>query len=89
MLRALVYLRLASLRNRLVAAAARLRQPKYFAGAVVGAAYVYFFVIRPLTSSWRAVQPGGGAPPFPGHFLFVPTQPFSDTLRSVGAAVVF
>ena len=42
--RALLYLRLVSLRNWLAAAAARLRQPKYLAGALVGAAYLYFFL---------------------------------------------
>lgn len=42
MLRALLYLRLTSLKNVLLSRVRRLRQPKYFAGAIVGAAYFYF-----------------------------------------------
>ena len=46
MLSALLYLRLMSLRNWLVARGRRLRQPKYLIGAVVGCAYLYFFFFR-------------------------------------------
>lgn len=46
MLGALLYLRFASLRGRVLASARRLRQPKYFVSFLVGAAYVYYFFLR-------------------------------------------
>lgn len=46
MLSALIYLRVMSVRNWLVARVRRLRQPKYLLGAVVGCAYFYFFFFR-------------------------------------------
>jgi hypothetical protein len=46
MLRALLYLRLTSLKNLLLTRLRRLRQPKYLAGALVGGAYFYFFFFR-------------------------------------------
>jgi len=45
-IRALLYLRSVSLRNRIAGAARRLRQPKYLASFVVGALYCYFFFLR-------------------------------------------
>lgn len=48
MLRALLYLRLTSLKNWLWSRGSRLRQPKYLAGALVGVAYFYFFFFRHL-----------------------------------------
>ena len=41
---ALVYLYVTTVRNAVVQRLRRLRQPKYLAGAIVGAAYFYFFV---------------------------------------------
>jgi ABC-2 type transport system permease protein len=49
-LRALLYLRLTSLRNKLLGTVRRLRQPKYLLGAVAGAAYFWFFFLRHTTS---------------------------------------
>jgi len=46
MLRALLYLRLTSLKNQIISRAKRLRQPKYLLGALVGGAYVYFLFFR-------------------------------------------
>ena len=46
MLSALLYLRLTSLRNWLRMRLRRLKQPKYLAGAIVGAAYLWFFFFR-------------------------------------------
>lgn len=43
MLGALLYLRLTSLRNLLRVRLLRLKQPKYLVGAIVGAAYFWFF----------------------------------------------
>jgi hypothetical protein len=43
---ALFYLRVTSLRNAVVSRLARLKQPKYLLGAVVGVAYIYFFFIQ-------------------------------------------
>jgi ABC-2 type transport system permease protein len=53
MLGALVYLRLTSFRNWLRSRLRRLRQPKYLAGAIVGAAYFYFFFFRPISGPPR------------------------------------
>jgi len=46
MLGALLYLRLTSLKNWLRMRLLRLKQPKYLAGAIVGAAYLWFFFLR-------------------------------------------
>ena len=46
MLGALLYLRLTSLKNLLLSRLRRLKQPKYFLGAVVGVSYFYFLVYR-------------------------------------------
>ena len=41
---ALFYLRVTSLRNAVIARVARLKEPKYLVGAIVGVAYVYWLV---------------------------------------------
>jgi len=46
MVRAILYLRLTSLKNFLLSRLRRLRQPKYLTGAIVGLAYFYFFFFR-------------------------------------------
>ena len=46
MIRALLYLRLTSLRNGFVSRLKRLRQPKYFFGAIAGCAYFYSIFFR-------------------------------------------
>src|SRR6188472_3879811 len=48
LLRALLYLRLMSAANLVLGRLRRLRQPKYFVGAIAGAAYLWFFFIRGL-----------------------------------------
>src|SRR5688572_26753308 len=48
LLRALLYLRATSLANLLLGRLRRLRQPKYLAGAIAGAVYLWFFFIRGL-----------------------------------------
>ncbi len=50
MIRALLYLRLTSLRNLVVSRIKRLRQPKYLFGALAGAAYFYFIFFRQINS---------------------------------------
>lgn len=57
MLRALLYLRLASLWNLGWSRLRRLRQPKYLAGALVALGYFYFFLFRHAGAGMRA--PGG------------------------------
>jgi ABC-2 type transport system permease protein len=47
MLGALLYLKLASIGGLLRSRLLRLKQPKYLIGAIVGAAYIFFFFIRP------------------------------------------
>ena len=47
--RTLLYLRLTTLRNKAGSQLRRLRQPKYFFGAVAGAAYFWFFFFRHTT----------------------------------------
>jgi len=51
---ALVYLQTRLFWNRGRVQVRRLRQPKYLAGTVAGAAYVYFFLIRGLLSNPRS-----------------------------------
>jgi hypothetical protein len=87
-LRALVYLRLKSFLNRLTAGAARLRQPKYFVGALVGAAYIYYFMVRPMNASWRPMPPNGMQQPYYGRSTYLQFQAFGQVSTSVGGAVV-
>ena len=54
MIRALLYLRLTSLRNKISTRALRLRQPKYFAGALATAAYFYYFGFRRMNGPLAA-----------------------------------
>jgi hypothetical protein len=63
MLGALLYLRLTSLKNLVRSRLLRLRQPKYLFGAIVGAAYFYFILSRPISGAGRAVAPGAGQRP--------------------------
>src|SRR5688572_21245840 len=42
----LIFLRVTSFRNALVARIRRLRQPKYLLGGVIGVAYLYFVFLR-------------------------------------------
>ena len=49
MIGALLYLRINSLRNLVAYRLRRLRQPKYLLGAVVAAAYIYYFFLRRLS----------------------------------------
>src|SRR4051812_32938075 len=51
MLNALLYLRFTWFKNWLLSRARRLRQPKYFIGAMVGSAYFYFFFFRHYSDS--------------------------------------
>ena len=88
MLRALLYLRLVSFRNRLAAGAARLRQPKYLAGAAVGGAYLYFFIVRPMTSSWQPMPSEGAQHLYYERSFYVMAPAFAQVSVSVGAAVV-
>ena len=46
MLRALLFLRLTSLKNLVLSRVRRLRQPKYLVGSIVGAAYFYFVYFK-------------------------------------------
>jgi hypothetical protein len=57
MISALVFLYSRSLANRLRRQCARLKRPKYLAGALVGGAYVWFFFLRPFLFS-----PSGSSP---------------------------
>lgn len=61
MLGALLYLRVTSLRNWLRVRLRRLRQPKYFAGAVAFAVYFWFFFYRPVTQGVRPGRPDAAA----------------------------
>ena len=59
MLRALLYLRLTSLKNVLLSRLRRLRQPKYLAGAIVGAGYFYFIFFNGWNHGERGVPSSG------------------------------
>lgn len=65
MARALLYLRVMSLAGRVKSRLLRLKQPKYLAGALVGAAYVYLIFIRRAHGTHPGpvpVHPGSGTP---------------------------
>ena len=91
MIRALLYLRLTSLRNQVVTRTLRLRQPKYLAGALAAAAYFYYFVFRRLSVATTAVHPGVTLDGFPGASLpSPPVAPFDPLLlgSSVGMLIM-
>jgi ABC-2 type transport system permease protein len=71
MARALVYLRAMSFAGLMKSRLARLKQPKYLAGAIVGAAYVYLVFLRPRTHGPSRAGVGVGNPrvPFPTEAL--------------------
>ncbi|MEP7314526.1 MAG: putative ABC exporter domain-containing protein, partial [Pseudomonadota bacterium] len=63
---ALAYLKLTSLQGLLRSRLARLRQPKYLAGALIGVAYIYFFFLRqrgPRPGRHGGFDPQAAAPP--------------------------
>jgi ABC-2 type transport system permease protein len=66
MARALLYLRVTSLVGRVKSRLRRLKQPKYLAGALVGAAYVYLTFLRRA----HGPHPGNPGPPAAG----IPTE---------------
>ncbi len=68
MARALLYLRVTSLVGRVQSRLRRLKEPKYLAGAVVGAGYLYLAFFRRAHGLHSGHVPG--APPGPG----IPTQ---------------
>jgi hypothetical protein len=68
MIRALLYLRLTSLKNLLRTHASRLRQPKYLAGFLFGAAYFYFFFFRPMHAGRSQFVNGGVFGGVPAEF---------------------
>ena len=80
MIGALVYLQLTSLRNAMRARVQRLRQPKYFLAALVGAAYFYFFFFRHVAARHNPLQ---GRPPLP-----IERVDWSGLLEPLGALVL-
>ena len=58
MIGALIYLQVQSIKNRLRVRLRRLKKPKYLVGAVVGAAYFYFFFFRNLFTGRGGVAAG-------------------------------
>ncbi|MEY2879570.1 MAG: hypothetical protein RLZZ15_1950 [Verrucomicrobiota bacterium] len=86
MLSALLYLRLTSLKNWLWMRLQRLRQPKYLFGAIVGAAYFWFFFFRGAWSAGVAVgrhrAAQGAVDALHAAHVFPPTD-----LAGVGLAV--
>ncbi len=54
MISALLYLQYWSIRNRLTMRFRRMRQPKYFFGAIVGVLYFYFYFVRQFAFRGRA-----------------------------------
>jgi hypothetical protein len=84
MARALVYLRVTSLAGRIKSRLKRLKQPKYLAGAVVGAAYIYFVFLRRTQAAHRGPVPGSSGGPQIPH---LPTEAFS-VFAELGALVL-
>ena len=77
---AFAYLQAMSLYNNVRQRVLRLRQPKYLFGALVGAAYLYFFLLR------RTVRPGR----MPSQLHLTPAllADFATLAALVGAAVL-
>jgi hypothetical protein len=73
-LRALLYLRFMTLRNKLGSQLRRLRQPKYLMGALAAAVYFWFFIFR---------RSGKGSPGKPG------SGEVFDMMLATGAIEVF
>ena len=58
---ALLYLRLTTARGWLASRLRRLKQPKYFVGAVIGVSYIYFFFVRNMARNpVPQAQPASG-----------------------------
>jgi ABC-2 type transport system permease protein len=66
---ALLYLRVTSLVGQVRSRLRRLQQPKYLAGALVGAAYVYLTFIRRAHGVHPGYRPGAGGPGIPPEAL--------------------
>ena len=66
MINAFLYLQFTALKNRLVQRFVRLKQPKYFFGAIVGAGYFYFFFFRKIIAGSLS-GPGASATPLPSE----------------------
>lgn len=80
MFRALLYLRLTSLKNLLLAQLRRLRRPKYLFGALFAVAYFYFFFFR--HTSGAASTDLHGTPPFSWNNV-------SDLVGAIASFVLF
>jgi ABC-2 type transport system permease protein len=86
MIRALLYLRLTSLKNQVLTRTLRLRQPKYLAGALAAVAYFYYFVFRRFGALTPAARPHLGLTGFPSSPLpSSPVPPFDPLL--IGSSV--
>jgi ABC-2 type transport system permease protein len=68
MVRALLYLRLTSLKNSLLSRLRRLRQPKYLFGAIAGGAYFWFFFFRHLGGPVHRAPPNPALAGMPDGF---------------------
>jgi hypothetical protein len=78
---AFFYLQFTTLKNRLMERIRRLKQPKYFFGAIVGAGYFYFFFFRKVI---------GGTFSHTGHPAAVElTSGLGPYLTSFGALLLF
>lgn len=77
---ALVYLRVTSLLGRIRSRLVRLKQPKYLAGSIVGAAYIYFSFVRRL-------QVHNIRRPHPGR-VDIPLESFATLLPELGALML-
>lgn len=85
MLRALLYLRLTSLKNLVLARVRRLRQPKYFIGFVVGAAYFYFVYFNSFNRHHGAAP---SATLTPGAWTPTNTEPLMLALGALALLAV-
>jgi ABC-2 type transport system permease protein len=83
MFRALTYLRLTSLKNRILVSGRRLRQPKYLLAAVMGAVYLYYFAFARFHTS---ISPYSRSVFTTGPRL---STLYSPALLRVGGAVIF
>jgi hypothetical protein len=88
MLGTFLYLTACSARNRIRVRIRRLKEPRYLIGSIVGAAYLYYFVIFRAVRSGRSRSGGGAATGTgPGPLASILTR-FAGQIQFVGSAVL-
>ncbi len=86
LLRALLYLRLTTVRNIALSRLRRLKQPKYLFGFLAGAAYIWFIFLRHLGTGGGSHGP---AAPFGGMFGDTTVEFFAAAILSIFVLLIW